>query len=201
MAAPHRASCPPLRPVAKTGRQSLNPVMSPGETGTVTFFVVIVSRRPSRAHSQWLLQAVFHCSPPLDQPADHIGQHGALHDDDDFAAVVGLTGNASERVAMRVSAYCVMPNHFHLVLWPPADWREFVGQVEPATHLDEVCRCGKRGAPFGNPRWVRRTALRLGLESSLRPCGQPRKRLIKVECPLYPGPHPTRPPTRSYDWG
>jgi len=28
---------------------------------------------------------------------------------------------AHQRVAMRTLAYCVMPNHWHLVLWPRAD--------------------------------------------------------------------------------
>ena len=41
-----------------------------------------------------------------------------FHDDDDFTAFVRLIGEASNRVAMRLVAYCVMPNHFHFVLWP-----------------------------------------------------------------------------------
>ncbi len=49
------------------------------------------------------------------------GRATVFHDDDDFAAFVGLIGEASERIAMRVAAYCVMPDHFHLVLWPPND--------------------------------------------------------------------------------
>jgi len=35
--------------------------------------------------------------------------------------------------------------------------------------------CIQRGAPFGTSRWQRTTAARLGLESSLRPRGRPRK--------------------------
>jgi len=34
---------------------------------------------------------------------------------------VDLIGQAGDRVPMRVLAYCVMPNHFHLVLWPSPD--------------------------------------------------------------------------------
>jgi len=33
-------------------------------------------------------------------------------------AFVELIGLACEHIAMRVLAYCVMPNHFHLGLWP-----------------------------------------------------------------------------------
>jgi putative transposase len=39
-----------------------------------------------------------------------------FHKDDDYAAFVGLIGRACERLPMRVLGYCVMPNHFHLVL-------------------------------------------------------------------------------------
>ncbi len=36
----------------------------------------------------------------------------------DYQAFVELIGLACEHIAMRVLAYCVMPNHFHLGLWP-----------------------------------------------------------------------------------
>lgn len=195
------------------------------------------------------------------------GQATVFHDDDDFAAFVRLIGEATERVAMRVAAYCVMPNHFHLVLWPlddgdlgvwmqwlmtahvrrhhrrhgtsghvwqgrfkafpiqkddhlltvlryvernpvraglvaksrdwrwssrsavpsvgapklrcplalPAEWARIVDGDEPPAQLETVRRSVNRGTPFGNQRWVRRTADRLGIESSLRPFGRPRK--------------------------
>jgi hypothetical protein len=35
----------------------------------------------------------------------------------DYQAFVDLIGRASERVRMRLLAYCVMPNHFHLALY------------------------------------------------------------------------------------
>jgi putative transposase len=44
-----------------------------------------------------------------------------FHKDEDYAAFVGLLEQACERLPMRVLAYCVMPNHFHLVLWPHGD--------------------------------------------------------------------------------
>jgi putative transposase len=44
-----------------------------------------------------------------------------FHEPDDFAAFAGLLGEASERLPMRLLALCVMPNHFHLVLWPRQD--------------------------------------------------------------------------------
>lgn len=44
-----------------------------------------------------------------------------FHDDEDFDTFVHLLGEASDRVAMRIAAWCLMPNHFHLVLWPPSE--------------------------------------------------------------------------------
>ena len=41
--------------------------------------------------------------------------------DEDFAAFVGIMGSAVERIGTRVLGYCLMPNHFHLILWPRAD--------------------------------------------------------------------------------
>ncbi len=37
---------------------------------------------------------------------------------EDYAAFVALLPRACDRVAMRVIAWCLMPNHFHLVVWP-----------------------------------------------------------------------------------
>src|SRR5271155_61833 len=41
--------------------------------------------------------------------------------DGDYQAFLGALGNACDRVPMRVLAYCVMRNHFHLVVWPKED--------------------------------------------------------------------------------
>ena len=46
------------------------------------------------------------------------GRAEVFHDEADLAGFVGLMAESSVRVPMRVVAYCVMPNHFHLVLWP-----------------------------------------------------------------------------------
>jgi putative transposase len=44
-----------------------------------------------------------------------------FHKDGDFAAFVQLLRQAGERIPVRLLAYCLMPNHFHLVLWPRHD--------------------------------------------------------------------------------
>ena len=44
-----------------------------------------------------------------------------FHKDADYQAFLELLRLACERLPMRVLAYCLMPNHFHLVLWPRLD--------------------------------------------------------------------------------
>ena len=44
-----------------------------------------------------------------------------FHKDADFKAFVDLLAEASLRHRMRLLAYCLMPNHFHLALWPLGD--------------------------------------------------------------------------------
>ena len=191
----------------------------------------------------------------------------------DYADFVQLISAACDRLPMRVLAYCLMPNHFHLVLWPHADgdlsrwmqwlqtahvrryhshhgtsghiwqgrfkafpieqdehlltvlryvernplrarlvrraenwqwsslrqrksntrptwltegavdlprnWLERVNRPETDAELDVLRRSVQRGAPFGAETWARRIAARLGLESSLRPRGRPRKKAKK----------------------
>lgn len=39
----------------------------------------------------------------------------------DYAAFEEILQEAVERVDMRLLAYCILPNHWHLVLWPKKD--------------------------------------------------------------------------------
>ena len=41
--------------------------------------------------------------------------------DDDYAAFERVMAQAQARYDMRLLAYCLMPDHFHLVLWPRGD--------------------------------------------------------------------------------
>jgi len=41
--------------------------------------------------------------------------------DEDYEAMLAVLGEAHGRVAMRTLGYCIMPNHWHLVLWPRED--------------------------------------------------------------------------------
>jgi putative transposase len=193
-----------------------------------------------------------------------------FHDESDYKALVHLLHQSQQRRPMRVLAYCLMPNHVHLVLWPrqdgelsrwmqwlltahvrrhhrrhgssghiwqgrfkafpiqhdhhlltvlryvernplranlvaraqdwpwaslnqwskpsrpaflddgpvprPPRWTADVNRTMTAAELESVRRSVARGAPFGGQPWQKRTALRLGLEASLRPRGRPKKK-------------------------
>ena len=65
-----------------------------------------------------------------------------------------------------------------LAAWPlrrPKDWLEWVNGVETAAQLAALRRRLERGAAFGDAAWAEKTAAALGLESSLRPRGRPKK--------------------------
>lgn len=44
-----------------------------------------------------------------------------FHKPEDFDAFLALLAPACERLPMRVLGWCIMPNHFHLLLWPRED--------------------------------------------------------------------------------
>ena len=194
------------------------------------------------------------------------GRAEVFHKPDDYAAFLDMIASACVRLPMRVLGYCVMPNHFHLVLRPRGDgdlgrWMQWLltthvrryrrhygssGHVwqgrfkafpcQDDDHLRTVLRyvernalraglvacaedwphgslhaavspipvtiergprgvdwaarvnlpmgevelaamrhCVARGRPYGSDAWTSRTAEVLGLESSIRPRGRPRK--------------------------
>lgn len=187
----------------------------------------------------------------------------------DYAAFLKLIGEANERLPLGVLVYCLMPNHFHLVLRPEADgdlsrWMQWLmtshvrryhrhyrgsghvwqgrfksfpvqddehllavvryvemnpvraktlaitrvdqwpwssagnppGEIQKpslalnalfpkarkqlprklsTSQIESIQKSITRGSPLGNPAWQKTTAKKLGLESTLRPRGRPRK--------------------------
>jgi len=67
--------------------------------------------------------------PPRIAPADCIfhvlnranGRARIFRKDEDYAAFERVLAESIERTEMRVLSYSVMPNHWHLVLWPGSD--------------------------------------------------------------------------------
>ena len=49
------------------------------------------------------------------------GRADVFHKPEDFDAFVDLFAPACERLRMRILGWCLMPNHFHLVLRPHDD--------------------------------------------------------------------------------
>jgi putative transposase len=41
--------------------------------------------------------------------------------DGDYLAFLRVLAETAERVPVRILAWCLMPNHWHLVLWPKKD--------------------------------------------------------------------------------
>lgn len=50
-----------------------------------------------------------------------VGRRKLFSKENDFAAFEGLLEQTQESRPMRICAYCLMPNHWHFVLWPEHD--------------------------------------------------------------------------------
>ena len=49
------------------------------------------------------------------------GRQTVFHKEGDFLAFINLMREAHDRIPMRLTGYCSMSNHFHLILWPHED--------------------------------------------------------------------------------
>ena len=96
------------------------------------------------------------------------------------AAEMG-TGTSAPRFALRAAQDGSLRSQspFPLELDRPADWVEIVNRAQTDEELAALRRYLSRGRPFGTDAWVRRIAKKLGLESTLRPRGRPRKHTKK----------------------
>jgi putative transposase len=62
--------------------------------------------------------------------------------------------------------------------WPlpqPSDWAEYVNLPQTEAEVEAIRRCLHRGSPYGDASWTEQTAEQLGLQSTLRRRGRPRK--------------------------
>jgi putative transposase len=50
-----------------------------------------------------------------------VGRWTIFRDDQDYAAFERVLMQVQQRLPTRLLSYCLMPNHWHLVLWPQAD--------------------------------------------------------------------------------
>ena len=62
--------------------------------------------------------------------------------------------------------------------WPlprPRSWLQYVNQPQNEAELAAIRLSVQRGQPYGSEHWAHATAARLGLESTFRPRGRPKK--------------------------
>ena len=65
--------------------------------------------------------------------------------------------------------------------WPvpmPRNWVARVNEPQDDKELAALRQSRHRGKPYGEPDWAIATASRLGIESSMRPLGRPKKRVV-----------------------
>lgn len=139
-----------------------------------------------------------------------------FHDDSDYQQFVRLLRQACARVPMRLIGYCLMPNHFHCVLWPPGDedmarWMEWLLTTQVSRYRRRYGGSGHvwqgryKAFPIEQDdhlltvlRYTERNALRANLVSRAEdwPWSSLREWLAPPSLPwLAPGPIP-----RGLDW-
>ncbi|MBM4276282.1 MAG: transposase [Deltaproteobacteria bacterium] len=210
----------------------------------------------------------------VDESVYHVINRGnggqiVFHKDKDYEAFIELVKEAKTRYEVKIFAYCLMPNHFHIILMPnyaedlskwmqwlmtshvrryhrhyetrghvwqgryksfliqkdnhllmvmryvegnpkraglvnsakdwlwsssqeslgmrsrilidtiplelPKDWGDYVNEPVTAKELERIRQSVIRQAPYGNESWRLQLSKDLGLESTIRPIGRPRK--------------------------
>lgn len=141
---------------------------------------------------QWLLTAHVRRYHRVHKSHGHVWQGRfkafPIQDDAHFLTVLryiernplraGLVSRAEEWTWSSLRAWGSQQGQASLHAGPmprPENWLEFVNQPQSEQELKALRRSVNRGTPWGDDEWVARTAKRLGLESSLRPLGRPRK--------------------------
>jgi Transposase IS200 like len=120
------------------------------------------------------------------------GRRTVFRKEGDFASFAQLLCEAGERSDVRLLAYCLLGNHFHLLLWPrgdgellelavgpvshPLEWLRYVNEPQREAELESLRECIRRRRPYGDGVWQQRTARRMGLEANLRARGRPPKK-------------------------
>jgi hypothetical protein len=128
-----------------------------------------------------------------------VGRRTLFDKDADYLAFQRVMEETLRTRPMRICAYCLMPNHWHFILWPkndgdlaafmqqltnladwplprPANWTEIVNRPQSEAELEVLRKCVNRGRPLGDENWTALTARMLGIEFTLRTRGRPRQR-------------------------
>lgn len=75
------------------------------------------------------------------------GRATVFHGDDDYRRFLDLLAEGRLRSPMRIVGYCLMPNHFHLLLWPRVDdvlgpWMQWLLTTHVRRHHRAHCSSG-----------------------------------------------------------
>jgi len=76
----------------------------------------------------------------------------------DYEAFERVLKETLQKTPMWICAYCLMPNHWHFLLWPEHDGE-----------LDALRRSVQRGRPYGASDWQRQIAKRLAWNQRIVP--------------------------------
>ena len=57
----------------------------------------------------------------------------------------------------------------------PRQWQKWVNEPQSEAEVKAIRNCIRRGSPFGSDSWAHNSVIRLGLESTRRPRGRPKK--------------------------
>ena len=63
-----------------------------------------------------------------------VGKNKLFFKDEDYLAFERVIEETLEKRSLRILSYCLMPNHWHFVLWPRKRWRSWL--VHATTHRD-----------------------------------------------------------------
>ena len=115
-----------------------------------------------------------------------VGRRAVFQSAADYEGFIDSVAETLRIRRMRICGYCVMPNHWHMVLWPEQDgdlsakhrdlWIEHVKRTQTEGELAGVRASVNRGRPYGDDTWVTQVANRLDLGATMRPRGRPKAR-------------------------
>ena len=110
-----------------------------------------------------------------------VGRMDLFKKEGDFEAFERCIEKTLQSCPMRICAYCLLSKPVErrwLSDWPlplPGDWKEFVNEPQSEAELDAIRRSVVRGQPYGGEAWAKKTAAELGLESTFRSRGRPKR--------------------------
>ena len=134
------------------------------------------------------------------------GRARVFHDEGDYASFATLMTRAGDRTPMRILAYCLMPNHFHLVLWPRedgdmGDWMRWLLTTHASWHHKKYETSGHiwqgryksfmtqdDGHLYTLLRYVERNPVRANLVDSAREWRWSSASRLTADVPLEPWP-------------